>query len=58
MVPRRQERRAKPVSERDFLAGEIQRVLETHSLLSPYILYHGKRNACLKKLFLVNYRIY
>ena len=58
MVPRWQERRAKPVSERDFLDGEIPRVFETPSLLKYYVLYYGKGNACLKKLFLVNYRIY
>ncbi len=39
------ERRAKPVSERDFLAGEILRVFETPGLLRHYVFYHGKGNA-------------
>ncbi|NIO48770.1 MAG: hypothetical protein GTN73_04935 [Candidatus Aminicenantes bacterium] len=39
------ERRAKPVSERDFLAGEIPRVFETPSLLRYYVVYHGKGHA-------------
>ncbi len=36
------ERRAKPVSERDFLAGEIQRVFDTPSLLNDHTIYNGK----------------
>jgi len=57
MVPRRQERKAKPVSERDFLAGETPRVFETPSLLRRYASTTEK-NDCLKKLFLEKYRIY
>jgi hypothetical protein len=39
MVPRRQEKRAKPVSERDFLAGEIPRVFETPSLINGFFFH-------------------
>jgi len=36
------ERRAKPASERDFLAGEIPRVFDTPSLLNDHAIYYGK----------------
>ncbi len=36
------ERRAKPASERDFLAGETPRVLDTPSLLNDHAIYYGK----------------
>jgi len=47
----RMERRAKPVSERDFLAGEIPRVLETLSLLRSYVLYHRRRECLPQETF-------
>jgi len=34
------ERRAKPVSERDFLAGEIPHVFETRSLINGFFFHH------------------
>jgi hypothetical protein len=35
-------RRAKPASERDFLAGEIPRVFDTPRLLNNHAIYYGK----------------
>jgi hypothetical protein len=36
------ERRVKPASERDFLAGEIPRVFNTPSLFNNHAIYYGK----------------
>jgi hypothetical protein len=40
-----QERRARPESERDFLAGEIPRVFDTPYLIHNGNGYHGNRDA-------------
>jgi hypothetical protein len=46
--PSRMERRAKPVSERDFLVGEIPHVFETPSLIVHSL---SRKMRCLAQLF-------